>query len=326
MYRPSFRFILLIFTILAIFIALPLYGQTPTPPKISNEPKAQTENKKGDTKTNQPISKNFSISGTFKNTPQGNMEPSYPANHHDNKATDDKAIQNCLIITFTGVIAFAAVLQFIALLYQAHWMKRQSKEIEKSLAITKETADAAKIQAEITEKEYVLKNRAKIRVRDVIITNLGDPFLAKESPEGELEIVNVGGTPADIINIGSWFEIGYGKELPTERPDKTEPPNLPNPQPTRFGSGQSHAYPFVDNRNTMSSDAWDHIRRPRGQCALYAIGYVEYIDITDTTKNTRSENTRRTTFFRKYRLDKGMVGGHKEDRRFFPLEGYEYEE
>jgi hypothetical protein len=318
MSKHSLNALILIFlslTIMEICLILPLYGQAPTPPKASDKPKPYTENTREDTKGNQPISENFSISGTFKiNTKQANQVSSNISDKSNYEATPDWWIRS-----FTGIIGFAAILQVIALLYQAHWMRRQSKEIERSLTIAKETADATKIQAEITEKEYVLKNRAKIHVRKIIITNLEDPFLAKEFPEGTLDIINAGGTPAEIINIGSWFGIGYGKELPMERPDEAGISNLPKPlEPARLEPGCSGTYPIPDNRYPMSSGAYDSVRRAKSDCTLYAMGYIEYADTAGSS--------RRTTFFREYRLPKGMIGGHKEDRKFFPMEGYEYEE
>jgi len=210
---------------------------------------------------------------------------------------------------------------FTYLLYKATaglWgvAKDQSEDIKQSIAIAKETAEAVKIQAEIMRQELALKQRAKIQVRDIVIPHFEDLFEKSEFLKGQLSVVNVGGMAANIIHIGAWFEVGYGKRIPTERPEESEKPNVPNPKPDRLEAGQSFTYNFIDNRTPGSS--YDSIRMGKSDCTLYAIGYIEYTDTTGVVK--------RTAFFREYRLPKDRIGGYKEERKFFPVEGYEYEE
>jgi len=299
----------LILTAVAIFLSLPLYGQTPTPPKASDKPKTETKDNAKGAKTIQSHTQDFSPPPALvfpKQSEQGTPIPT--------KKQDDYTSSNWWLVGVTGALVCVGIVQVIVLCFQSRWMRR-------TLAIAQRTAEAAKIQAEIMEKEYALKNRAKIHVRDVVITNLANTFQAGEFPGGRLNVINAGGNIAEITNIGAWFEIGQGKRLPTERPDEGDPPNLPNPQPARLEAGHSSTYDFTDSRHRISDlGSYNMVRQGNSSSTLYAMGYVDYVDTTRIS--------RRTTFFREYRLPKGKIGGRKEERRFFPVDDprYEYEE
>ena len=318
----KFSFYSILLLILVLMIVGVVDSQSQPISRKSNEPD-QSRNKQ--TETANPNPKNLPAS-TVTNVPNKTEESTTKKENYgkQNKPFDCFPWLVSFIkgrwyeISLTLFTFFVAL--FTGLLYRATaglWnvAKQQSKNIKQSVEIAQQTAEAAKIQAEVMQQEFALKQRAKIHVRDIVITNLIDLTF----PEGTLNIINTGGTPAKIINIGSWFEIGYGKQLPMERPDEAESPNLPNPRPIRLeAGGPAVTYSFIDNRRQMSSNSYDSIRAGKNDCTLYAMGYIEYVDTT--------RNTRRTTFFREYRLPKDRIGGHKEERRFFPVERYEYEE
>jgi len=290
--------------IVVILLMLPLYGQAPTPTKPSNEPKTETKNSSKKTQTIQPGPQNSSPSRILQVTPQAKQEATDTTNKQDNHASGDWWIR-----LFTGVLAFVAVLQIITFWVQTHWMY-------KALNATKETAEAVKIQADTMGQELALKRRSKIHVRDVATPGIENPLGRDECPHGQLSIVNLGGMPANIIEIGAWFEIGREKGLPTEMPDESEKPNVPNPQPAKLEVGQSVRYKFADERRPWSY--YDPIRTKPNEDTLYVIGYAKYTDATQLPRYSR--------FFREYRLPKEKTGLHRLSRRFFPVEGYEYEE
>ena len=295
--------IVLFLIIIAMSLALSLYGQTPTPVKPSNEPKSDSKNSSKKTQTIQPNSQNPSSSQILQITPQPKQKAADTTNKQDNQASG-----NGWIRLFTGVLAFVAIVQLITFWIQTHWM-------HKTLNATKETTESVKIQAETMQKELVLTQRPKLRIRDVIIPDLRDRFPKNKIPNGEFYIVNVGGTPAKITNVGCWVEWLSGG-LPMKKPYDGESPNCPNAVSTKLQAGQGFPLKFIDNRHTWER-AWDYIFMGSGDMPLYVMGYVEYIDDIGTP--------RRTTFCRQYRWPEGEIHELGRERRFFPVDDSDYE-
>jgi len=330
MHKVSFRFELLISVALVIFVALSSYGQALTP--LPEKEKRKDNTSQADPHPNQPeISK-----PNPKGSPAphvGADVPRKPEEDAADKAKDretDKS-PDCLSYAWTFFVnrwndifltLFTAVVAFFTYrLYKATaglWdvAKTQSEDLKLSITIAQETAKAVKIQAQTMRDELDLKLRSKIHVRDVAIPGIENPLGRDEFPNGQLSIVNLGGVPANIVKIGAWFEIGREKGLPTEWPDESEKPNVPNPQPAKLEVGQSARYEFADERRPWSY--YDSIRTKPNEDTLYVVGYVEYTDATQLPRYSR--------IFREYRVLKDQIGLHKISRRFFPVEGYEYEE
>ncbi len=284
-------------SLVVVVFALSSYGQTPTPTKSSDKPKTHSENRTQKSETNETISKIPSPPETLINSDQTNKETPNIAKKHDKKVPSD-----VWITRFTAALVAVGILQFIAMILQYCWMRK--------------TLGVVKIQAETMQDELMLKKRSKIHVRDVAIPEFENPLGRQSFPNGQLSIVNLGGIAANIIEIGAWFETGHEKGLPTEWPDESEKPNVPNPQPTKLEVGQLVRYKFTDERRQWSSYEWVRMKPNEGM--LYVIGYVRYTDETQLPRYSR--------FFREYRVLKGYGGLHKYSRRFFPVEGYEYEE
>ena len=318
--------------VMIFFLLLPLYGQAPqlsekvvrkekNPPtkSLSNQPEISSPNPKNSSTL--PIGSNIS-SKTEENATKkaGERKTDKPPD----RLPVLRTIRNFIVVQWNNILSVlftAAVAFFTWRLYMATkglWKatEKQLKILEKSIAVAQETAQAAKVQAETMSDELNLKLRSKLHVRDVTIPEFENPLGRNGFPNGQLSIVNLGGMPADVIEIGAWFETGCEKGLPTEMPDESERPNVQNPQPAKVEVGQSIRYKFTDERRPWSSYEW--VRTTPNENTLYVMGYVKYTDSTQLLRYSR--------FFREYRVLKGYEGLHKHSRRFFPIEGYEYEE
>lgn len=306
MAKHSFYLIVLAFITIVIFVASPLYGQAPTPLKTTNTEKNPSQNIKKETKRPQDSAKNLTVSPQI-------YPPTTPLPQETAKKHDDKATPDWWLVGFTGALVGVGILQFLALRRQAHWMYEQSEDIKQSIIVAKETAEAVRTQAETMRQELILAQRPKLRIRNVITKNFPDLFEIGKPISGQLYIVNVGGMPAKITNIGCWVKCLRGG-LPMERPYEGENPNYPNPISTKLLVGQSFPLNFTGD---VMGETYNLFLKGSPFYMLYVMGYVEYVDDIGTF--------RRTVFCREYRLQKlisGQLGGVK---RFFPVDDPDYE-
>ena len=167
MKKRSLYLEVLFFVIMIIFLSLPLYGQTPTPLKGSNEPKTETKAYKEKAKTNQNPSKIMSAPEALGVSTKNDITTTNDANKKEDKSTYE-----WWLIAFTGVLAVVGCIQCGVMYRQSHWLKEQSIEIKQSISIAQDTADAVKKQTETMRRKLILTHRPKLRVRNVVIRNL----------------------------------------------------------------------------------------------------------------------------------------------------------
>jgi hypothetical protein len=287
-----------------IFIQLPLYGKIPTPWESRNPPKETTENNKQETEPYQCSTKNLSALKILVNASQTNEEPSNECDEgNDTSSHNWWASSNWVLAFLTFVLVLVMIIQVVAMFKQSHWLKEQSGEIRESIGVA--------------YKGLILAQRPRLRIRNVEITNLFND--TDNSFQGKFYIVNIGGTPARITNIGCWVEF-LNEGLPMQRPYEGKNPTHQEIT-VRLRPGQSFIFTFHDD---WKRDLWNlQLKRPTA-CILYVMGYIEYADDI--------EILRRTTFCREYRYPEIFVAeqqevilGIKRKGRFFPVEDPDYE-
>jgi hypothetical protein len=204
---------------------------------------------------------------------------------------------------------FAAVAALIAL-RTLRAIRRQAEIANESLSAERKATEAAKAQAELSQKTLVLTQRPKLIVRNIVVKTPGDPlrqtapFQPGYSVEGEFQVVNVGGTPATITQSGCrvfWNQVA----LPMHRPYEHLSPN--NPVRGVLQPGTSVVGGFMSDRpmDQHAAEIW----QAGNQWSLYVMGWVEYRDDLGFV--------RRTVFCRRYDVGRG--------RRFFAVDDPDYE-
>ncbi|MGP8052150.1 MAG: hypothetical protein ACLPYB_16295 [Desulfobaccales bacterium] len=106
---------------------------------------------------------------------------------------DEKASQNWWIVRFTGILAAVAILQFLALAFQAWYLRKGFK-------ITEIAANAAKESAEVAETALHISERAYLSIEQI---GFVEPLKVGEMPNLKLKIINTGKTPAQIIDTST---------------------------------------------------------------------------------------------------------------------------
>lgn len=295
MYKLPSYFILLIFAVVIIFIALPLLGKSPNDAKysvpisqktkdVSDHTKDASDNQAATTRT---MPKEDEIRTTDQSL-QGNIKDDYAKN--DLMKRWWKWLWTVVkwfwtIETLTFFLVIATLILAIAAVQQGRHIKR----------------------------ELVLTQRPRLRVSNVITKNFPDLYEQIDEPiMGQLYITNIGGMPAKIINVGCWVKLLQGG-LPMERPYEGENPNYPIT--AKLMPGQSFPLTFVSD---IKVGACDSVRRGLSVDILYIMGYVEYVDDIG--------NPRQSSFCREYRLPGKTIGEDKRARRFFAVDDPDYED
>lgn len=166
--------------------------------------------------------------------------------------------------------------------------------------------------AKDTRRALLLAQRPRIRIRNVIVKPPRIPsytpmiFFPRQLIDGQLYIVNVGGTEATLIEAHCevyWENVGV-HTLPMERPYEGENPSIPSLR-ISLQPGQSIPLPFG---STKQIDERELDQILAGHLLIYVLGFVAYID--------KLGMERRTAFCRQY--------DHLR-RRFFAVEDPDYE-
>ncbi len=197
-------------------------------------------------------------------------------------------------VYFTGLLALitAALAMYTGKLYRATvnlgkdakaTADRQAKEMERSLAVAKESADQAKESVDLARQELILTQRPKLRVTNVIVrqpkpANAERPielFAIGHLVSGQFYINNVGGTPATITNIGCWVHWA-ATPLPMERPYEGKKGNIPMEREYVLYPGESITIPF-ESDNQMKKEPGVYISRGE-HWRLWVMGWIEYRD------------------------------------------------
>jgi hypothetical protein len=163
-----------------------------------------------------------------------------------------------------------------------------------------------------TRRALFLAQRPRVRVRNIVIRPPQVPgyfpmlFHPNHTIDGQLYIVNVGGTAARLVEVHCeiyWPDAGV-MTLPMERPYEGQNPSAPNLR-TKLQPGQSWPLTF-GSYSMIGGTESDQILA--GHRMIYVLGYVAYRDELGIE--------RRTAFCRKY--------DHIR-RRFFMVDDPDYE-
>jgi hypothetical protein len=142
------------------------------------------------------------------------------------------------------------------------------------------SADAARDQAEIARKMFVLTQRPKLIVRNVVIKPPNPPairggielFQPRYGISGQLYVVNVGGTAAIIRECWCWG-IAIQGALPMERPYEGE---MGYPLTRRLTPGESMPITF-ENLKEIGGEG-PLIRQGSNNWGFYVMGWIAYAD------------------------------------------------
>jgi hypothetical protein len=180
----------------------------------------------------------------------------------------EKSSPDWWIISLTGVLALATLLQFGALLWQGCQLKR--------------AVDA-------TKEEFIAAHRPRIRVRNFVL-DVAPAIAGGDAPleiqkANTFEIVNVGGTRAKIKEYGC--RIHSGNRLPMQRPARGE---IARVLDIILGPGESASLD-IPKGGLTSGDL--------NTIGVYILGWIGYSDAAE------SPRIRRTGFCRKYDPTRG---------------------
>jgi hypothetical protein len=185
-------------------------GPSPTPLKASGNNQEKSSTKEQGTASNHYIS---SIAPSEIDT---NISAAKTQEHTNNDATksDNKTPSHWWTIIPTVVIAYFAIIQGIAMIFQYFAMQRQVLELKESIDIAKEATKATKEAAEAAKKSAeALPNieRAYIFIDSCIVEGM-IPFNTEISEfEISVKLSNIGRTPAILtrLNCDTVWGIGY---------------------------------------------------------------------------------------------------------------------
>lgn len=233
----------------------------------------------------------------------------------DLKIIDPKISDTPTVSAPVAAVPSEAKIDYIEKNYENKWTEEVFADFVIGLTLfTAVLAFATIQQGRQFRQELILSQRPKLRIRNVIIKPSRRPATAANFLEegkhviGQFYIVNIGGTPAKIIQSDCIVYWGYSG-LPMERPYEWHAPtNLA--APNRLLPGTSVTVPF-QSEEPMDSAAED-INRQAGNLRLYVMGWVTYED------NLKVK--RRTSFCRVY---KNLTGATHS--KFYPVDDADYE-
>lgn len=163
-----------------LIAASPLPQPTPTPTKtVQKEERVGAGEDQKTTAEGRPA-KPATPAVNLPQTPDANEVRGHPTNEQGQPATPD------WITRFTGVLALVAVLQFLAMMIQALYMRR-------GLSLTKEAADAARDSARVARDSLEISQRAQVSIENI--------NLSKSAQWIDYELRNSGNLPATALAI-----------------------------------------------------------------------------------------------------------------------------
>jgi hypothetical protein len=216
--------------------------------------------------------------------------------------TDSVGLYTLVLCVFTGVLALVSIFQGMMLLRSDKTARIATEATRKSV----ETAQA----------EFIASHRPQIRVRNIVVNppRLADGrilplFSTGHAISGQLFVVNVGGSRADILDghcTVFWTQQG---QLPMRRPYEGRDDNL-NIASRTLLSGQSTFGPFRSD-NVLPAEVFRIAGNEIGSWNLYVMGWIRYMD--------RNNDERRTSFCSEFR----RIGG--SEGRFYKVDDPDYE-
>lgn len=267
------------------------------------------EQKKKDPATSHPQKTEESTTNIEKNTPSNVQPDAFPITSFLQNHWND-----ILLTIFNGLLALFTyrLYRVTAGLWDA--ARKQSEDIKQSIAVAKETADTAKIEAETARQSIIMTHRPRIRVRNVVVRQPNPihgvipPLFAQGTyVTGQFDIANVGGTQAKIVETCCqvyWSDKG----LPMERPYEGEGPQMPQPVQQNIILQAGEPYTALFQSAKLMNEKAPLIMQGSNNWRIYIMGWIVYEDAIGIK--------RRTAFCRVYRI---------ADGRFFAVDDTDYE-
>jgi len=191
-------------------------------------------------------------------------------------------MKDALTIILTLVIALAAAAGAYIFEKQLTVMKGQLDEMKRASMASQQAADAAREAVEATRKETISGQRPKLRVRGVVLYDLGQNRPTYLS----YWIFNVGDSTAHVTEQNSSFRVTEGtviKDFPSYKGNSIDHTETP----IRAGEGTVF---HVTRETSAYPDDGTAVRE--GKRFLFFFGYVVYRDDNGVQ--------RRTSFMRRY--------------------------
>lgn len=280
-------------TVLAMALLLMVgiaQSQNPSPSPIKSGQQKEIKSAQTDKKTQKEIygsqeSPAFIKIIPAKKTPEQTTHEAY---EHDEKPSLDRGL------TY-GTIAYAAftfflflVTSFLAIFTYKLWRdasetsKRQAREMQDSLAIAKQSADASRDSADAAvsaEMPFLYPRASQINLHPMTV-----PTDAQQThvPSVFVDFRNIGKTPAILTRVGVKFILTEQDQLPTTPPTIEEINSVGRDDVIApDGTGGGRKWPF---ERQISAD---EIRRLIGDTKgnflrFYVVGYVIYYDVFDS--------------------------------------------
>lgn len=216
---------------------------------------------------------------------------------------------NWTLALFALVASVIALRTLRAIRRQAEIESQALVATQEATEVTRISADAARSQAETSEKMLVLTQRPSLIIRNVVIESPqpmvqnAHLFQHGHSVVGQFHVENVGGTRAEITDCGCWVFWDQQPKLPMNRPYEGLSGNNSLRGTLEPGSSVSSKFrsetPMGPEGTSVSQgSSW----------SLYVMGWVEYKDGLGVT--------RRATFCRRYEAF---------SRRFQSIDDADYE-
>jgi len=173
---------------------------------------------------------------------------------------DPVAFYTLVLSIFTGSLAIISIVQ-IGFLIRAEETSRK-------------TAQAAKDSADAARQEFISTHRPRIRIKHVFLTS---EIWEKEEIEIKLIIVNIGDTPAHIIECCVCTAV---LETASKLPARPEYGGMRfTPEREKLPSGKTYIFPKLSDSRVLSDADSSAIRN--GSRRLYCYGFVEYLDVSE---------------------------------------------
>jgi hypothetical protein len=184
---------------------------------------------------------------------------------------------------FTLAVFCAATGQIVLFWIQLRYIRQSLKDAKIAADAAKESADTAREAIALTRNTFIAANRPKLIVLEVVVWQPSSfekmcacepyEFIPGEELRGHVELVNIGGTPANIefmCQTISWTQ----KHLPMSPPYNTLSINRSE---MILAAGERHTWAGMKSRNPMGQEA-DAINVGGEGWRLYVMGWIRYTD------------------------------------------------
>lgn len=278
---------------------------SPAPLEPGQKPQAESAPANQQTNTDQRGTEEVPLVVKIAPAPEAQPESSEQRNAREQQSSQDRwtLVFAGLTTLFTGALVGVGGGQLLMFYRQLGYMRDGMQETKTAAEAARDAANAAKEQATTAREEFLATHRPRIGVRYMQLTKMqaGEPL------EIQFNIVNVGGSQADIVQRGVEFMYLQHRFSFAGMPDFRRV-DIERGKFVLTG-GQNQGLTETDT-GVMDSVAIDAIRT--GAVLLHVLGVISYADASGVV--------RRTGYFRRY--DTSL-------RRFMPATDqpeYEYED